>query len=284
MSRYWKGAAAITASAFGFAIMAACVRWCDDFGQAIPCFEKSFFRNAIAFVIAAFAFVRSPARTFSIGGIAWTVLLSRCVMGTIGIFANFYALSKIPIADGQTLNKTAPFFTVVFAFLFLGERATFRQMLAVAIAFLGALLVARPGFAGDDSFPLAIGLLGGIAAGGAYAAVRSLGRRDVDPVLIVFAFSAFSCIVSIPFTMAVYVPLSLTQCLVLAGAGAGAAIGQFGITLAYRYAAPKEIAVFDYTNILFTAILGYALFGQVSDCLSIAGMLIIVFAAFVLRR
>ena len=71
--------------------------------------------------------------------------------------------------------------------------------------------------------------------------------------------------------------------LILLGAGAGAAIGQFGITLAYGYAAPREIAVYDYTNILFTAALGYLFFAQVPDLLSVIGFVAILAAAFRLK-
>ena len=277
---------AITASAFGFAMMAACVRLTDDYGSYIPCFEKSFFRNLVALIIAVGAFFRSISsrqnfhycRPRSVVGF----LGLRSVLGTIGIFANFYALSHIQIADGQILKKTAPFWTLIFAWMFLGEKVSLRHFAAVAIAFVGAVLVVKPGFAGVDAFPLAMGLLGGICAGGAYAAVRALGRRGINPAMIVLVFSGFSCVVSVPLTMMDYVPLTWAQFFVLMGAGAGAAIGQFGITLAYRYAAPREIAVFDYTNILFTAVLGYLLFGQVSDVFSVVGMVVVIAAAFVL--
>ena len=275
--------------------MATCVRLTDDYGSYIPCFEKSFFRNLVALIIAVVAFARSASRSREsksnsgivgcgsrFGGVHLTLLL-RSVLGTIGIFANFYALSHIPIADGQTLNKTAPFWTLVFAWMFLGEKVSLRQFAAVAIAFVGAALVVKPGFAGADAFPLAMGLLGGICAGGAYAAVRALGRSGISPSLIVLVFSGFSCVVSVPLAMTDYVPLTWMQFLVLMGAGAGAAMGQFGITLAYRYAAPREIAVFDYTSILFAAAFGYLLSGQVSDGFSILGMLIIIAAAFLLN-
>ena len=265
--------------------MATCVRLTDDYGSYIPCFEKSFFRNLVALIIAVVAFVRFPRRNSSLFTLHSSLLplVLRSVLGTIGIFANFYALSHIPIADGQTLNKTAPFWTLVFAWMFLGEKVSLRQFAAVAIAFVGAALVVKPGFAGADAFPLAMGLLGGICAGGAYAAVRALGRSGISPSLIVLVFSGFSCVASVPLAMTDYVPLTWMQFLVLMGAGAGAAMGQFGITLAYRYAAPREIAVFDYTSILFAAAFGYLLFGQVSDGFSILGMLIIIAAAVLLN-
>ena len=286
-----KGIIAILTSAFGFALMAACVRLCDDYGTSISCFEKSFFRNFVALVIASVALWRwsRDAAKMTHSRYRWDtkhglVLFLRCILGTIGIFANFYALTHIPIADGQTLNKTAPFFTVVFAWVFLRERTSLSQFAAIIVAFAGTILVAKPGFAGGDAFALTMGLLGGVCAGAAYAALRALGRGGMPSVFIVFVFSAFSCLTSLPFSLAGFTIPTAAQLATLFGAGFGAAIGQFGITAAYRFARPNEIAVFDYFNLPCTAAFGYLLFGQVSDTLSILGMVIIVSAAVWLQR
>jgi len=280
-----KGILALVASAFGFALMALFVRLCDDYGAPISSFQKSFFRNLVALAVALVAFCRT-ARPRSLIPVPSSLfpLLLRASLGTIGIFANFYALSHITIAEGQTLNKTAPFFTVLFAWLFLGERVTRRQVLTLALAFAGVLFIAKPGFAGAEAFPLAMGLLGGACAGGAYACVRALRKLEVSSSFIILFFSAFSCLASVPFMLAGFDPMTSAQVLILFGAGAGAAIGQFGITLAYGYAAPREIAVFDYTNVLFTAAFGFLFFAQVPDLWSCLGFAAILLAAFRMHR
>jgi len=285
MTARTKGIAAIVASAFGFALMAAFVRLADDCGAPISSFQKSFFRNVVALAIALAVFFRRERKARArLSGRTFPLLLLRSALGTCGIFANFYALGLVPIADGQTLNKTAPFFTVAFAWLFLGEKASLRQVGALALAFAGAVFVVKPGFAGAAAFPLAVGLFGGACAGGAYACVRALRRHEVDSAFIVVFFSAFSCLASLPFMAVHFDPMTWTQVAILFGAGAGAAIGQFGITAAYGYAAPREIAVYDYSNIVFTAALGFALFGQVPDVWSVLGFLLVVAAAFRLHR
>ena len=284
-----KGIIAIVTSAFGFSLMALFVRLCDDCGGPVSAFQKGFFRNIVALAIAAVVFWRSRGRVASVPTPTcplrvWALLLLRSVLGTAGIFAHFYALSHITIAEGLTLNKTAPFFTVLFAWGVLGERVNRRQVLALALAFLGVVLIAKPGFAGTSAFPLVIGLLSGICAGGAYACVRALRRHSVSPAFIVLFFSAFSCLASVPFMAAGLDPMTGRQVLVLLGAGAGAAIGQFGITLAYGYAAPRDIAVFDYSGILFAAAFGFLFFVQVPDLLSAAGFFAIISAAIFLLR
>ena len=206
-------------------------------------------------------------------------LILRAVFGTVGIFANFYALSKIPIGEGMTLNKTAPFFTVLFSWILLGERVSWRQFGHLLLAFVGAALVMKPGFRGGGTFAAAMALTGGLGAGLAYVCVHQLGRMKVNGAFIVLFFSAFSCLASLPFTAVDFRPMTFAQVLILVGAGAGAALGQFGVTAAYRYAEPRSIAVFDYTNVVFTALFGFVFFSQVPDALSVVGFLIILLAA-----
>ena len=280
-----KGIAAIIASAFGFALMAFFVRLADDFGAPLSCFQKSFVRNAIAVAIASFALVRERRTVLeNISPRSFTLLLLRSIAGTLGIFCNFYAISHIPIADAMTLNKTAPFFTVAFAWLFLKERASLRQILALVVAFAGALLVVRPGFRGTETFAAFCGLAGGLSAGIAYTCVHELGRMKVSSAFLVFFFSAFSTLASIPFMAHDFTPMTAWQVAILVGAGCGAALGQFGITLAYRFAPPRDIAIFDYTNIIFTGIFGFVFFAQFPDWRSVLGFAIILAAAFGSRR
>lgn len=285
MTNRSKGILSITASAFGFALMAMFVRLCDDCGEEISSFQKSFFRNIIAFAIAAAVFARSRARrgrdaeTRPVNPTTAALLAGRCIAGCLGIFANFYALSKIPIAEAMTLNKTAPFFTVLFSWLFLKEVPRTRQVSAIAIAFIGVLAVMRPGFSSNGVCASLCALGGGLGAGIAYTCVRELGVRKVNPAFIVLFFSAFSTIASIPFTVCGFTPMTPAQTVILLSAGAGAAIGQFGVTAAYRFAPPRQIAVYDYTNIIFTTALGLIVFGQVPDPVAILGFIAIIAAA-----
>ena len=184
----------------------------------------------------------------------------------------------------MALNKTAPFFTVFFSWLLLGERATRRQLACLALAFAGAMLVMKPGFRGAETFATVCALLGGLGAGLAYVCVHALGRERVNGAFIVLFFSAFSCVGSLPFMLFDYAPMTCAQVAILLGAGAGAALGQFGVTAAYRYAEPRSIALYDYTNIIFTSALGFAFFAQTPDWASVAGFLLIVLSAFSLRR
>ena len=275
-----KGTLCIIASALGFAVMGLCVGLA---GTEISSFQKSFFRNLVAVVVAALLFVRAggPRKPLPKGGLRLLVL--RSIFGTIGIFSNFYALSHIPLGDAQTLNKLAPFVAVVASWLFLRERISWRQGFCILGAFLGALFVVKPGFASTSLVPALVGFAGGVAAGSAYTCVRELGVMKVDSKFIVLFFSVFSSVATLPFIVFDFQPMTCAQVLVLIGAGLGAAIGQFGITAAYRFAPPREIAAWDYTNILFSALLGFLFLGQVPDVWSWVGFVIIIAMAVLLH-
>ena len=270
------------------------VRLADDFGGAVSPFQKSFFRNLVAMFVAGALFWknslckncggrgRPPSRNVAHHHTPTrrelVFLVLRSTLGTIGIFGNFYALSHIPLDDACMLNKLSPFSAVLCAWLFLGERVRARQGLAIAGAFAGAMLVVKPGFAfsaGSTGAALA-GLAGGIAAGGAYACIRRLGQLGTDPSFIVLFFSAFSTLASAPFMVFDFSPMTPAQVAILFGAGAAATVGQFGITAAYRLASPRELAVYDYSNVVFAAAFGFLVFGQVPDILSWLGMAVIV--------
>ena len=287
MNNTTKGIFAITISAFGFALMAFFVRLCDDYGASVSSFEKSFFRNVIALLLAIIVFIKTPSTGVHAHAFqpttprrkAYLLLFARSLFGSVGIFGNFYALSKIPIGEAMTLNKTAPFFAVLFTALFLGERVNRRQVLALLLAFVGAMLVMKPGFGINDLFATSCALAGGLGAGIAYTCVHELGRLGVGGTLIIVTFSAFSCLCAIPFILFDFTPLTWAQFLILLGAGVGAAIGQFGVTAAYRLAEPRAIAVFDYTNIIFTSLFGFFFFAQKPDAASFLGFILIIVAA-----
>jgi len=91
--------------------------------------------------------------------------------------------------------------------------------------------------------------------------------------------AAFSCLCTLPFLIAEFRPMKAVQLLCLLMAGVSAAGGQIFITKAYTKAPAKEISVFDYTQVLFAALLGFVFFGQIPDWMSLVGYLIIIGSA-----
>ena len=203
-------------------------------------------------------------------------------MGTLGIFCNFYAVDHLVIADANMLNKLSPFFAIIFSFFLLKEKVKPHQLLCVLVAFAGALLILKPGGPTLTTFPAFIGLMGGMCAGFAYTNVRLASQHGVPGPFIVFFFSVFSCVMSIPLSLINFTWLSPRQLLLLLLAGLSATGGQFAITAAYSHAPAREISVYDYIQIIFAAILGMIFLGEKPDVLSIAGYVVIVSAGVIL--
>lgn len=269
MSKKRIGIICIILSAFFFALMNMFVRMSGD----LPVFQKSFFRNLVAVLFALIVLLRKkPEIRLDKGDIG--VLLLRSAFGTIGVLCNFYAVDHLLLADANILNKLSPFFALLMGVLILRERISLFQVSTVLIAFMGALLVIRPG-AGVVSGSAVIGVLGGLAAGTAYTFVRKAGMRGIPGPFIVFFFSLFSCVVIFPIMAAGYVPMCHSQLVFLLLAGFSAAIAQFCITAAYVNAPARDISIYDYSQIIFAAIIGFIAFNQIPDIYSWAGYTVI---------
>ena len=271
-----KGIIYLLISAFAFAVMALFINMAGD----MPVFMKAFFRNVVACIITIPMLAKSPEK-FHIKKGSFKYLFLRAAFGTVGLVCNFYAISKINIADALILNKLSPFFAIIASIFVLKEIANGHQWLAIIVALIGAVFVIKPtfllgGMSSENVFPGIIGFVGGAAAGIAYTFLRKLSLNGERKTLIVAFFSAFSCIICIPFIIATYQPITLTQLLCCAGAGIAACTGQFTITAAYAACPAKEISIYDYSTVIFAAILGMLFLGEVPDYLSIIGYVIII--------
>ena len=266
-----KGMLSIMAAAFFFAAMNVFVKLSGD----LPAPQKSFFRNLIAMIFAFMIQMRSGEK-LSYRKKDLPMLLMRSIFGTIGILCNFYAVDHLLVSDASMLNKLSPFFVIIFSALFLKEKANTVQKISVVIAFIGALFVVKPSMDVFQNINSLIGVMGGLGAGIAYTCVRQLGKQGVKGARVVFFFSSFSCLVLVPYLLVDYHPMTMQQLLCLVGAGLMAAGGQFSITAAYNFAPAKEISVFDYTQVVFAAILGFFFLGQIPDLYSVIGYVIII--------
>lgn len=268
-----KGIFFILISSASFALMNFFVRMAGD----LPFIEKAFFRNFVALILALIVIVRKkPSKEeLHLKG-NWTGLIIRSAAGALGIFCNFYAVDHLLLADASMLNKMSPFFGVLFSYFILKEKPSLKQLLLVLGAFIGALLVIKPTFSNMNLFPSVIGLIGGMGAGLAYTMVRRLTSRGVYPPFIVFFFSFFTLLLTLPQMIFAYVPMSGYQLAMLLLAGTAAASGQFSVTAAYRYAPAKEISVYDYNQIVVSALLGFIFLSQVPDLMAVAGYIIVI--------
>lgn len=268
-----KGIIAILISSIGFSLMAVFFRLSGD----LPVFQKSLFRNLIAMIVPIYFVMKYRAPFF--GKLEnQPLLILRSTLGLIGVLLNIYAIDHMVLSDADMLMKLNPFWTILLCAIFLNEKARKYQVIAMIVAILGALFIIKPTF-DSDMMPAVIGLLSGIFAAGAYTALRPLGQLEKS-YTTVFYFSFFSTVALIPFVIFTFEPMTLSQVIILLLSGVFATVGQFGITIAYSFAAAKDISIFVYASVIFSAILGFILFKEVPDLLSYLGYIIIFLAGY----
>lgn len=268
-----QGIIYIIMAGFFFSLMTFFVRMSGD----LPTMQKAFFRNAVAAVAAVILLAKSD-EGFKIKKDSWKELFLRSFFGTTGLICNFYAVDHLAIADANILNKLSPFFAIIMSYFVLKEKANKTEWLCVVTAFIGAVFVVKPSM-NVQFFNAMIGVIGGFGAGVAYTFVRKLGKQGERGPVIVMCFSVFSCIVTAPFLLVGAKPMSVYQIVMLLLAGAAATGGQLSITKAYTKAPAKEISVFDYSQVIFAALLGFVFLQQIPDYLSVIGYVIIIGSA-----
>lgn len=258
-------------SSIGFAAMTVFVKLSGE----LPSIQKTFFRNLISAIIAFF-FVMYYKESLFGKRENQVVLLWRSIFGTLGIIFLFYAIDHLVLSDADMLNKLSPFLVIIFSAIFLKETVQRFQIATIVIAFIGMLFIIKPSFS-VDFMPYLVGVMSAVFAAAAYTLLRVLGNREKF-YTVVFYFSFFSTVVLLPFLIIFYEPMTTQQLVYLLLAGVFATVGQFGITLAYKYAPARDISIFSYSTVLFTTIMSFMIFGQGPDIYSIIGYIIILSA------
>ena len=271
----------IVVAGFGFSLMALFIKLAGN----LPSMQKGFFRNIIAVGISSIPLIKHwKSINFPKGKLSWSVLISRSVFGTIGLVFNFYAITHISLADSTIIQKLSPFVILILSYIFFKEKMTKFQMIAIVIAFIGVGFIIKPSGDGFVSMGALAALLGAFCSGIAYTCVRYLGTHNVSGEFIIFFFSTLSTLLLLPYLIFDYKVMTMYQLSMLILAGASATIGQYGVTFAYKYAAAKNISVFDYCQVLFSGIFGFIFFSEFPDLQSLIGYIIVISVGIILVK
>ncbi len=216
----------------------------------------------------------------------------RSLVGAGGMFTGFTALSLLPIADATAIGYAAPLMTVVLAVIFLGEKVRIYRWSAVAVGFLGVLVILSdyvgPEAAGAKqagTVGAIIAVVGAFLGAAASTQVRAMVRTEAASTIVVY-FSLFTAVVglgSIPITpWSMPGPVDATM---LVGAGILGGIGQVTMTQSFRHADASLIAPFDYTSMIWALIVSLLVFNTWPSPIMLVGTAIVVGAGlFVIYR
>lgn len=265
-------------SSASFAIMAATVKFLP---ADVPVVLKVSVRNLISLFVALILAHRHKAPLFGTSRKGRFLLLARSSFGLCGVFLFFFAIARLPLADSALFMRLSPFWVTILAFFFLNEQLHKAQIIALFLAFGGAVMIFRP-FSDIVDFPLVAGLaalVASLCAGSAYTLVSTLKSYE-RPETIVFVFSLLSIVVMAPFAVAAgYLP-SVHEWWLLGLIGLSAASGQMLLTYSYRLGKASEVSIFNYMGIPISALFGFLLWSEIPDSWTIVGALLILSAGF----
>jgi drug/metabolite transporter (DMT)-like permease len=252
-----------------FALIAFIIKILDE----IPLMEIVLFRNFPSMLIIPIIIIKQK---ISILGRNKPLLVSRGLLGALGMIAMFYTYTAMPITDSIAIQRLSPFFIIIMSIIFLHERYNIKQFPIILTAFIGALLVIKPGFR-TDIFPAIVALISAILMGSAHVVVRYLRLIDNYWVIInYFAYIAgITSIISLMWNKNFVIPdtKNIFLLLILGLVALGA---QICLTLSYRFAPASIAAPYLYTQIIFAAILEITCLGIMPDLLTFVGSAIII--------
>lgn len=266
-----RGALLMTAAAALFAVMGALAK---HVATGLPNEMVVFFRSAIGLLallpLLAGRGLTSLRTTRPVGHVA------RSLVGLASMYCFFYALAHMPLAEAVLLNYSAPLFIPFVAWLWLGERASYRLLGAIALGFVGVALILKPGlaiFAPVSLIALASGIFAAIAMGG----VRGLLSSEPS-FRIVFYYSLVCTLASaLPLAWAWTTPPAHLWWALL-GVGVCASLAHLLMTRAYSYAPAAQIGPFAYVTIVIASLLGWLLWDEVPDALAASGAAVVIAA------
>lgn len=241
------------ATSFGF--MAAMIKLGDEAGVSLP--ELAFYR---------FAFGLPPllawmAWTGNFG--AWRTQrpLAHLLRGALGLstmVVAFSALTYLPLAEAATIGFVAPLFSVMLSALILREPVGRHRWSAVALGLIGVLIVMQPGGASLPPIGLGLALLAAFGVAGVTITIRQIGRTESTPTTVLW-FTCFAIVVTGAFLPHYGALHDGPTWAILISLGLFGGIGQLFLTSSLRFAPVPVVVPFDYAQLLWAVLLGWAL-------------------------
>lgn len=270
-----RGILLVLGAAGTFTLAAACVK---ALAGQLPLPQLVLFRNFFALPILLIMVMRAGGLVMLRPRVKMRFHLERIFWGLGGMFGAFYGYTHLPLATATALGFTMPLFLTALAVVVLREKVGWRRWTAVAVGFAGVLLILRP-FDAGQALPigavLAV-LYGALAWALAMMAIRRLGEAGESGVAIVFWFATGSALVAAVLTIPVWVWPDPRQWALLIAIGVISAFAQLMMTAAYRSGETTLLAPFEYSGLLWTTLLGIAIWSEWPDAFDLLGFGILV--------
>ena len=264
-----RGITLVTLGSLMLVVMATVAKF---LGSRLPAFELLAFRSGIGFLFLLPLFWRDPLEPLRTK--RPLMHLARGIFGSIGNFAFFWTITHMMLADSTALQFSRPLWTIPLAIPILKENVGLNRILISLVGFAGVWMYARPFTAGFDPNAI-IGAVGGLAAAMVIISIKRLATSEPTRV-IMFYYAFWNFVFVLGPAWYVWVTPTGHEWPLLVLIGFLGIAGQGLITRGVQYGDATALAPLDYSRILYAALLGYLIFGEVPGLWSWIGMSLIV--------
>jgi drug/metabolite transporter (DMT)-like permease len=258
------------ASAATFTLMTMLIKY---LGEDYPAALQTFYRQAAGLLVLAPLILRNPREAFHTHRPG--LLLFRSAAGTVGMILGFYAYQKLPLADANALSFTRTLWLVPLAAFVLKEHVGPRRITATVIGFLGAMLMLQPSATSGLGWPVAAALTSAFLVALTVAGMKFMTRDHTTMTLMSWS-AVLGFILSIPPALFVWRTPTAVDLALLGAMGVLGTITQACYIKGMTEGDAAVMAPIDYTRLIFAIILGYALFRDVPNHMTMIGASIII--------
>jgi len=258
------------ASAATFTLMTMLIKY---LGEGYPAALQTFYRQAAGLLVMTPLILRNPREAFRTRRPG--LLLFRAMAGTIAMILSFYAYQKMPLADANALSFTRTLWLVPLAAFVLKEHVGPRRITATVIGFFGAMLMLQPSATGGLGWPAATALIAAFLVALTVAGMKFMTRDHTTMTLMAWS-AVLGFILSIPPALFVWRTPTIVDLALLGAMGVLGTITQACYIEGMAQGDAAVMAPIDYTRLIFAIVLGYALFHEVPNHMTMIGAGIII--------
>lgn len=252
------GVALMLGSVLSFGLMAITIRLAS--AQLHP-FEIAFFRNLFGLLFTAPLIWHTGLSLLRTNRLRLYFL--RCMVGLGAMLTGFWALVHLPLAQAVALSYTTPLFVTLLAVLVLGEVVRARRWSAVAIGFVGVLVILRPGIDGLE-FAALVALTSSLLAASAAISIKFLSRTEHPDAIVIWMVLIMTPLSLVPAVPVWQWPTASSWLWVIMTGGLGT-LGHICLTRAYRISDVSALQPLNFLQLPIVAFLAWLLFAEVID-------------------
>ncbi len=267
-----KGIAFLLLASIAFSLMALLIKL---LGQRLHVTQILLLRQAGMFILVVPVILRNFPGALRSARPGMQVLRMACAL--LAMLGGFTAIIHLPLADATAIFFAKSFFVTIFAVLVLGEHVGLYRWSAVAVGFVGVLIMLQPGTANFSVYGLA-SLAGAAGAGAVMVILRILSQSDSADTIMIWSSLGIGLVMAVPGIYFWQWP-SAAEWGLLGGLAVASYFGQRGNIYAYKHGEASLLASLDYVRLLWATLLGFIVFGHIPGAATWIGASIVVAAA-----